>query len=315
AGGRAEGVAGRQQHGPILVQHPLRELAGRGGLAGAVDAGHEDHEGPGAADLERTLERGQQCQQRRLERIADFGPVFQPAALDPRTRLLQQVTRGIHADVAGEQDIFQLLEQRLVDAPCAGQQRIELCAQPRARGGQAAAQPGAPCGPGGCSRLRVVLVTLEETKHTASLSQRRPKTERPGAILILLWLIPNMIRVATGLCAALFALGSLDALSAESAPDLQQRTLSNGLQVVVKIDRRAPVAVSMLWYRVGSIDEVNGRTGLSHMLEHMMFKGTREVPAGEFSRTIARAGGRANAFTSRDQTVYHESMHKSGYPL
>ncbi len=124
-----------------------------------------------------------------------------------------------------------------------------------------------------------------------------------------------MIRVATGLCAALFALGSLDALSAESAPDLQQRTLSNGLQVVVKIDRRAPVAVSMLWYRVGSIDEVNGRTGLSHMLEHMMFKGTREVPAGEFSRTIARAGGRANAFTSRDQTVYHESMHKSGYPL
>ncbi|MGN2391096.1 M16 family metallopeptidase [Pelomicrobium sp. G1] len=93
------------------------------------------------------------------------------------------------------------------------------------------------------------------------------------------------------------------------------KTLDNGLKVIVKEDRRAPVVVSQLWYRVGSMDEVNGVTGVSHVLEHMMFKGTRKVPAGEFSRLIAAAGGRENAFTGRDYTAYFQMLHASRLPL
>ncbi len=87
-----------------------------------------------------------------------------------------------------------------------------------------------------------------------------------------------------------------------------ERTLDNGLKVIVKPDRRAPVVVSQLWYRVGSMDESYGVTGIAHVVEHMMFKGTPQVPAGEFSRLIAAAGGRENAFTSRDHTVYHHTL-------
>ncbi len=71
------------------------------------------------------------------------------------------------------------------------------------------------------------------------------------------------------------------------------------MKILVKEDHRAPVVVSMVWYRAGSMDEVNGTTGVAHVLEHMMFKGTKEVAPGEFSRIIARAGGRDNAFTNQ----------------
>ena len=87
------------------------------------------------------------------------------------------------------------------------------------------------------------------------------------------------------------------------------------MKVIVKEDHRAPVAVCMVWYRAGSIDEVNGKTGVAHVLEHMMFKGTKEVPPGEFSRQVARAGGRDNAFTSRDHTAYFQQLQKSQLPL
>ena len=99
------------------------------------------------------------------------------------------------------------------------------------------------------------------------------------------------------------------------AAAIPERTLANGMKIIVKEDHRSPVAVSMVWYRAGSMDEVSGTTGVAHMLEHMMFKGTQKVPAGEFSRTIARAGGRENAFTSRDYTAYYEQLHKSRLPL
>ena len=87
-----------------------------------------------------------------------------------------------------------------------------------------------------------------------------------------------------------------------------EHTLGNGLRVIVKTDSRAPVAVSQVWYRAGSMDESYGVTGVAHVLEHMMFKGTPSVPGGEFSRLIAAAGGRENAFTSRDHTVYHQTL-------
>jgi len=114
---------------------------------------------------------------------------------------------------------------------------------------------------------------------------------------------------------ALVALLLCCASTLACAQSVAQRTLANGLTVLVKEDHRSPVVVSMLWYRAGSMDEVSGTTGVAHMLEHMMFKGTKKLPAGEFSRTIARAGGRENAFTSRDYTAYYQQLHKSRLPL
>ncbi len=103
-----------------------------------------------------------------------------------------------------------------------------------------------------------------------------------------------------------------------AAPALAQvaeHRLANGLRVIVKEDHRAPTVVSMVWYKAGSMDEFNGTTGVAHVLEHMMFKGTKNVPAGEFSKVVAAAGGRENAFTFRDYTAYHEQLHKSQLPL
>ena len=94
-----------------------------------------------------------------------------------------------------------------------------------------------------------------------------------------------------------------------------ETTLANGLRVIVKEDSRAPVVVSMVWYRAGSMDEVNGKTGVAHVLEHMMFKGTKNVPAGEFNRQVAAAGGRDNAFTNRDYTAYFQQVQKSELEL
>ncbi len=97
--------------------------------------------------------------------------------------------------------------------------------------------------------------------------------------------------------------------------EIVEQTLPNGLKVIVKTDRRAPVVVSQVWYRAGSMDESYGSTGVAHVLEHMMFKGTKDVPAGEFSKRIAAAGGRENAFTSRDHTAYFQTLQKDRLAL
>ena len=104
-------------------------------------------------------------------------------------------------------------------------------------------------------------------------------------------------------------------LGAWAAARVFEGTLPNGLRVLVRPDHRAPVVVAMVWYKVGSIDEVSGTTGVAHVLEHMMFKGTQSVPVGEFSRMIAEAGGRENAFASRDYTGYFQMLHKSQLSL
>jgi zinc protease len=109
---------------------------------------------------------------------------------------------------------------------------------------------------------------------------------------------------------ASFCFSSL-AMSAE----VQEFKLDNGLKIVVQEDHRAPVVVSQVWYRAGALDEVNGKTGVAHVLEHMMFKGTKAVPAGKFSRLIAAAGGKENAFTAQDQTTYFQQLEKSNLPL
>ena len=84
--------------------------------------------------------------------------------------------------------------------------------------------------------------------------------------------------------------------------------LANGMEVVVIPDHRAPVVTHMVWYRVGSADEVSGKSGLAHFLEHLMFKGTGKHPPGEFDRLIDINGGEGNAFTTRDYTAYYQRI-------
>ncbi len=96
---------------------------------------------------------------------------------------------------------------------------------------------------------------------------------------------------------------------------LQKYTLNNGLKILIKEDHRAPVVVSMIWYNVGSADEPGGITGVSHALEHMMFKGTKQYPVGAFSKTIAALGGQENAMTNYDYTAYFEKIAAVQLPI
>lgn len=114
-----------------------------------------------------------------------------------------------------------------------------------------------------------------------------------------------------------FAQGApADAPAAQSSPipgaqaKVFEFALQNGMQVVVLPDMRAPVVTQMLWYRVGAIDDPPGLSGLAHFFEHMMFRGTRKVPGDGFFRTVARDGGRANAFTTHDYTAFYEQIAK-----
>lgn len=110
--------------------------------------------------------------------------------------------------------------------------------------------------------------------------------------------------------ALMFLLLAVCSLSAAAAPATEY-TLKNGMKVIVKEDRRAPTVAHMVWYRIGAMDEVNGTTGVAHVLEHMMFKGTKKLKPGEFSARVAALGGRENAFTSRDYTAYFQQIEKS----
>lgn len=87
-------------------------------------------------------------------------------------------------------------------------------------------------------------------------------------------------------------------------------TLANGMQVVVIPDHRAPVVTHMVWYRVGGADDPQGKSGLAHFLEHLMFKATARIKTGEFARTVNRLGGRHNALTAHDTTVYFQRVAK-----
>ncbi|MBI3343569.1 MAG: insulinase family protein [Gammaproteobacteria bacterium] len=103
--------------------------------------------------------------------------------------------------------------------------------------------------------------------------------------------------------------------AAASPGEVHEFKLDNGLKLIVKEDHRAPVVVSQVWYKVGSSYEHSGVTGLSHVLEHMMFKGTRKHGPNEASRIISANGGRENAFTGRDYTAYYQQLEKSRLPV
>lgn len=109
-------------------------------------------------------------------------------------------------------------------------------------------------------------------------------------------------------------------VTSQTAGDLKSTavhefSLENGLKLLVKVDRRAPVVVSQVWYKAGSSYEKNGNTGVAHVLEHMMFKGTRKHGPNEFSRIVAENGGNENAFTGQDYTTYFQQLEKSRLPI
>ncbi len=97
--------------------------------------------------------------------------------------------------------------------------------------------------------------------------------------------------------------------------DFTAFTLKNGMQVVVIPDRRAPIVTHMVWYKVGAADEPQGKAGIAHFLEHLMFKGTTNHPVGEFSRLVRANGGEENAFTTQDYTAYFQRIAKERLPL
>ncbi|GKT13022.1 MAG: zinc protease [Thiomicrorhabdus sp.] len=102
----------------------------------------------------------------------------------------------------------------------------------------------------------------------------------------------------------------LSLLSFSALANMTEYQLDNGMKIIVKEDHRAPVVVHQVWYRVGGSYEQPGKTGLSHMLEHMMFKGTKTLKPGEFSKIVSQLGGQENAFTSSDYTAYYQVVGK-----
>ncbi len=125
------------------------------------------------------------------------------------------------------------------------------------------------------------------------------------------WPISPMIRKIHLLLSAFLGLAPLVA----QAGITTEATLANGLQVVIREDHRAPVIVVEVAYKVGAVDEKDGKTGLAHMLEHLMFKGTEQVPSEEFSRIVAHFGGEDNAFTTDDYTAYYQMYAADRLPL
>lgn len=123
-----------------------------------------------------------------------------------------------------------------------------------------------------------------------------------GAVRHFTWIILTML--------ALAPLSS----SAHSQPKTSEFTLSNGMQVVVIPDHRAPVVTHMVWYKAGAADEPKGVSGIAHFLEHLMFKSTDKIPLGEFSKIVARLGGQDNAFTGHDVTAYFQRIAKERLP-
>lgn len=116
----------------------------------------------------------------------------------------------------------------------------------------------------------------------------------------------SLTRSAASLLLMALCLPSL--AGASSAPATHEFRLDNGLKLIVREDHRAPVVVSQLWYKVGSSYETPGKTGLSHALEHMMFKGSAKLGPGESSRVLRELGAEENAFTSDDYTAYYQVL-------
>lgn len=123
------------------------------------------------------------------------------------------------------------------------------------------------------------------------MPRRPPALARLAALAVLLALVAAAARPA-----------------AAKVFDPESFTLDNGLQVVVVNNSTVPIVTQMIWYRAGAADEPAGKSGVAHLVEHLMFKGTKRLAPGEFSDIVARNGGRENAFTSYDYTGYFQSV-------
>jgi zinc protease len=126
-----------------------------------------------------------------------------------------------------------------------------------------------------------------------------------------------MIRHVSTVCIAIFLLLTGCATTGSNAPEVStgqqngyvyEETLENGLKVLAIRDENTPMAIFEIWYNAGSINEPMGKSGLSHLLEHMMFKGTPTYGPNSFSKTIKRAGGIDNAGTSKDYAYYFQKL-------
>lgn len=150
----------------------------------------------------------------------------------------------------------------------------------------------------------------QETPHyraqkKAYVAARALRPPKAATILALLALTVNW---PTDLLAQEFDFSALMAATHE-------QTLENGLKIIVREDKRAPIVVFQVWYWVGGSDDTHHITGISHVLEHMMFKGTHALGTGKFSEWVSELGGSENAFTSRDHTVYYQAWTKKNLPL
>jgi zinc protease len=137
-----------------------------------------------------------------------------------------------------------------------------------------------------------------------------------------MWMLDQLLSALdprVGVLLASLSLASLAvAVAAESrhaSHRVSEFKLDNGLHVLVIPDHRAPVVTQMVWYKVGAADEPPGASGIAHFLEHLMFKGTDQIPTGQFSKTIAKNGGEDNAFTNHDVTAYFQRVAKERLPL
>ncbi len=137
-----------------------------------------------------------------------------------------------------------------------------------------------------------------------------------------LWMVDQLLAALNphaGLVLGSLSLATLAvavaANGAQTAQRVSEFTLNNGLQVLVIPDHRAPVVTQMIWYKVGAADEPPGSSGIAHFLEHLMFKGTDQIPTGQFSKIVAKNGGEDNAFTNHDVTAYFQRVAKDRLPL
>jgi zinc protease len=131
---------------------------------------------------------------------------------------------------------------------------------------------------------------------------------------MVVWMLDQLAAVLDarlGLIIAGLSLASIvvtQAAAETGADSVREFKLSNGLDLVVIPDHRAPVVTQMIWYKAGAADEPPGSSGIAHFLEHLMFKGTDRIPSGQFSKIVARNGGEDNAFTNHDVTAYFQRV-------
>src|SRR5262249_42574723 len=148
----------------------------------------------------------------------------------------------------------------------------------------------------------IAVLSAPAVRHLPRLSAMRSRPSLPG--------LPRRAVLALAAILALALVWDAPPAAADKMFNAETFTLDNGLQVVVIPNHRAPVVTHMVWYKTGAADGPPGKNGIAHFLEHLMFKGTKTMPPGAFSKEVARVGGNENAFTTQDYTCFFQSVAK-----